>query len=97
MKNPYENIGPGKYYVDDFGKQPQYRKVSATCEQSPPFRSQSIRSFFDQIRFETNQEKKALLREACGYKSQSIGPGSYDVTKSLSKENNKFQFFGSTA
>lgn len=39
VKNPYQNIGPGQYYIDDFVKKPQYRKVRAVSDESPAFRS----------------------------------------------------------
>lgn len=38
-----------------------------------------MRSFFDRIIFETNQDGKARQREERKYKSDMIGPGSYDV------------------
>ncbi len=71
------------------------KKSRSISEHYPSFKSESIRSFFDSIRFETHHEKKALIREVNGYKSNTLGPGSYEIEFRKPKQN-KFQFFGST-
>ena len=61
------------------------------------FKSESIRSFFDQIYFETNQDKVAVEREQRRYKSLGVGPGKYNLPEQQKLDFNRFQFFGSTA
>lgn len=51
MKNEFANLGPGKYYVDDFTKKQPMRKNRSISEEYPAFKSESIRSFFDNIKF----------------------------------------------
>jgi hypothetical protein len=80
------HIAPGDY------------QVSVTEKQDLPsaaFKSESIRSFFDQIYFETNQERLAQERWDKKYKSKGVGPGNYNLENDK-KEFYKYQFFGST-
>ena len=62
---------------------------------SSAFKSESIRSFFDNIYFETNKDKLAKLREINHYKSEKIGPAEYNL-ENEKKFAQKYQFFGST-
>ena len=48
------NIGPGEY---DWGEKDEKEKYPSSA-----FKSESIRSFFDQIYYETNQDKLAKER-----------------------------------
>lgn len=97
VQNPYKNLSPGHYYKDKSGKTDKKTRVKSIEEHNPSsyFRSESVRSFFDHICFQTNQQKKAMLREAGGYKSTSLGPGSYEPGQRHVAQS-KFQFFGST-
>jgi hypothetical protein len=67
------NIGPGEYETREIG--PSGVKVPMAA-----FKSESIRSFFDHIYFETNQEKLAKEREFNNYKSKKVGPGKYNLS-----------------
>ena len=80
------NMGPSDYNP---------KEVSSKAVPSAAFKSESIRSFFDNIYFDTNQDRLAMEREEKKYKGEGVGPGKYNITD----ENNKFykfQFFGST-
>lgn len=81
------DVGPGDYNPQD--------KQGRGDVPSSAFKSESIRSFFDQIFFETNQEKLAKERELNKYKVKGVGPGNYNVS-SDKQAFYKYQFFGST-
>ena len=83
-------LGPGQYDI------PSPRSKSVSMAASPAFVSDSVRSFFDKIIFETNHDSKARQREYLKYKSKVIGPGTYDIAPEKKKKPSKYQFFGST-
>jgi hypothetical protein len=67
-------VGPGKYNLN---KRiiPAFKKNA-----SPGFISESVRSHFDQLIYNTNSDLKAELRRRTGYKESEIpGPGSYNI------------------
>lgn len=54
-----------------------------------------MKSYFDQITYETNSSVKLSIRKQLNYKSQSPAPGTYNVD-TPKQYKNTFQFFGST-
>jgi predicted nucleotidyltransferase len=51
----YANIGPGQYYIDSLNpKNKQKLRSLSEHHASSAFRSESVRSFFDNIKYETN-------------------------------------------
>lgn len=84
-------LGPGSYEVS---KPESIKKLER--HPSSAFSSNSVRSYLDQLVFETNQDLKARQRHDRKYKSDAVGPGSYEVGADGSKKVYKYQFFGST-
>lgn len=80
------NMGPSDYNP---------KEVGSKAVPSAAFKSESIRSFFDNIYFDTNQDRLAMEREENKYKGEGVGPGKYNITEEHNKFY-KFQFFGST-
>lgn len=80
------NMGPTDY---------DPKEISSKAVPSAAFKSESIRSFFDNIYFDTNQDRLAMEREVKKYKGEGVGPGKYNIADDNSKFY-KFQFFGST-
>ncbi len=66
------NMGPGDY-------NPKY--ISSKEVPSAAFKSESIRSFFDNIYFDTNQDRVAIQREEKKYKGEAVGPGKYNIAE----------------
>ena len=54
-----------------------------------------MKSYFDQLTYETSSSVKLCIRKQLNYKSQSPAPGSYNLDQKKN-QNNVFQFFGST-
>jgi hypothetical protein len=81
------NIGPGEYNPKQGDPHPDLPSAA--------FKSESIRSFFDQIYFDTNHDKVAKEREEQKYKAGRVGPGNYQLAGEK-QPFYKYQFFGST-
>lgn len=81
--------GPGTY---------EYQEQEKPFERQPSssFISSSVRSYFNNIYYETNQDAKAQLREVINFKSDRPGPGQYHPEIQSRPNPSKFQFFGST-
>jgi hypothetical protein len=63
------NPGPGSY---------DNKLYKHNVHPTSSFVSESIRSFFDNIIYETNQDTKAQLRDRINFKSDRPGPGYYE-------------------
>ena len=67
-------MGPGKYNLNK-RVVPSFKRNA-----SPGFISESVRSHFDSMIYNTNSELKAELRRRTGYKDSEVpGPGQYDT------------------
>jgi hypothetical protein len=60
------------------------------------FKSDTVKSYFDEIYYHTQSSLKAEIRRKLGFKNPYPAPGSYLPVYEEPPAHSKYQFFGST-
>ena len=77
----------------------QFRRQKEKARSLAPsnfFRSETTKSYFDEILYHAQSSLKAEIRKKLGYKSSQPAPGSYLAVYNEATPQTRYQFFGST-